>query len=230
MRDLNPADEIVKAAIIETVAKELKSAVKVDLITQELTKMQQDDLISLELLNWAVTETKKEHQQILDTSNVDYDTLLKMSPPVKLGDDDLYHASICSTVVNTSHDTEACKKLLQSLSYKSLKELSVSQSNDRGTLPRCMIACAESTDGSNATTCYVAFENVSEFRDWEPLSDTQKSSFGKGTNKRFRSTVHIIVYLFDISFSVLESQIEKFPTLYLETVIKKKNRLVLTGK
>ena len=38
------------------------------------------------------------------------------------------------------------------------------------------------------------------------------------------------VYYLCIRFTVLESQIEKFPTLYLEAVIKKKNRLVLTGK
>ena len=113
----------------------------------------------------------------------DYRPPTPLGPPVELGNDDLYHASICSTVINTSHDTEACKKLLQSLSYKSLKELSVSQSNDRGMFPRCMIACAECTDGANATTCYVAFENVSEFRDWELLRDEQKSSFGKGNRK-----------------------------------------------
>ena len=207
MKDLHPTDEIIKAAIIEAVAKELKTAVRVDLITQELTKMFEGDLISSELLNWAITETKKEHQQILDTSNVDYDTLLKQSPPVKLGDDDLYHASICSTVVNTSNDTEACKRLLQSLSYKSLQELSVSQSDYRSAFPRCMIANALSTDGSNATTCYVAFENISEFRVWGQLTDAQKSTFGK-SNYFFAKVFNFILFVF--LFQYLKVKLRNF--------------------
>lgn len=178
-KDINAADEVIKHAIIDAIAKDLKGYITVECITDELTKMQQEKLISSELFEWAITEAEKEHKQkMLEVRNVDCDTFLKKSLPVKLGNDDLYHASLCSTVVNKSSDTEQCKKLLQSLSYKSLKELSVSQSDNNITFPRCMIAV--SSDSSNVTTCYVAFQNIPEFKMWEVLGDVQKSTFGKG--------------------------------------------------
>ena len=179
LKDIDPADDVIKAAVIKAVAKELKKAANVKLITDELSKLHQDELISSELLKWAITETQKEHRQMLEATNIDHDTLLKQCPPVEMDNDDLYHASLCSTVVNKSNDTEQCKKLLQSLSYRSLKELSVSQCDHNTAFPRCMIA-VNSDQRSNATTCYVAFKNISEFKDWEILSDAQKSTFGKG--------------------------------------------------
>ena len=179
LKDIDPADDVIKAAVIKAVAKELKKAANVKLITDDLTKLYQEELISSELLKWAITETQKEHKQMLKAINIDHDTLLKQCPPVKMDNDDLYHASLCSTVVNKSNDTEQCKKLLQSLSYRSLKELSVSQPDYNIDFPRCMIA-VNSDQRSDATTCYVAFKNISEFKDWEVLSNIQKSTFGKG--------------------------------------------------
>ena len=187
LKDLNPTDEIIKPSIVEAISNELKNSNNVKLITSELSKMQQEELISPELLTWASIETQREHRHMLETNNVDYDQLLKMCTPVQLDNDDLYHASLCSTVVNTSTDTEQCKRLLQSLSYRSLKELSVSRPNGLTTFPRCMIAI--STDSSGATTCYVAFENIINFQAWKLSSDDQKSCFGKGIATYIHSSV-----------------------------------------
>lgn len=175
---MNPTDDLIKPLIIEAIAKELKCSAKIEYITDELTKMHQEELISSELLTWAISETEKEHKQMLETSNVDFDTLLKQSPPVKLHDDDLYHASLCSNIVNKSSNTEQCVELLQGLSYESLF---VSLSEDNLAFPTCMIAV--SSDSSNRTaTCYVAFRNIPSFKDQELFSDGQKSTFGKGTH------------------------------------------------
>ena len=181
LKEMNPPDAVIKTAISEAIAKELKSLpANIEHIKDELSRMHQDELFSSGLFEWAITETKKEHENMLATtsSNVDYDTLLMQCTPVELGNDDLYHASLCSVVVNTSNDTEQCKKLLQSLSYRSLKQLSISQSEDRAAFSRCMIAV--SSDGSEGTMCYVAFENMLDFKLWEQLGDAHKSTFGKG--------------------------------------------------
>ena len=179
LKDMNPTEDIIKPAIIEAISQELKNSTDIGLITNELSCMQQEELISPELLTWATAETQREHRHMLETRADDYGQLVLLCPPVELNDDDLYHASLCSTVVNTSSDTEQCKKLLQSLSYKSLKELSLSQPTEVATFPKCMIAISES-DGGRATT-YVAFENVVDYTAWKPYDDDQKASFGKGT-------------------------------------------------
>lgn len=172
---MNPEDELIKPLIIEAIAKELKSSARIEYITDELTRMHQEELVSSELLAWAISETEKEHKQMLETSNVDFDTLLKQSPPAKLRDDDLYYASLCSNVVNKSSNAEQCVELLQGLSYESL---SVSLSEDNLAFPTCMIAV--SSDSSNTATCYVAFQNISGFKDRELLSNGQMPTFGKG--------------------------------------------------
>ena len=178
LKDINPSGGIIKTAISEAIAKEFKSLpANIEHIKDELSRMHQEELFSSDLFEWAITETKREHKHMLAT-NIDYDTLLMQCTPVELGNDDLYHASLCSIVVNKSNDTEQGKKLLQSLSYRSLKELSISQSEDRVAFPRCMIAV--SSDSSEGTTCYVAFENMLDFKLWEQLGDAHKSTFGKG--------------------------------------------------
>lgn len=176
---MNPTEEIIKPAIVEAISKEVKNSTDIGLITKELSSMQQEELISPEILTWATAETQRENRHMLETNAGDYDQLVTMCPPVELNNDDLYHASLCSTVVNTSSDTEQCKRLLQSLSYKSLKELSLSQPTDVATFPKCMIAI--SSDGANTSTCYVAFENVIDYKVWKMFDDGQKASFGKGT-------------------------------------------------
>lgn len=180
IKDLNPCDEVIKSAINDAIEKKLKVAANKDLIENELQEMNKEELISSDLLQWAITETMEKYRQIHETTDVDHDTLIKQCSPIKLDNDDLYHASLCSTVVNTAHDTDQCKKLLQSLSYRSLKEVSVSQSDNDTAFPKCMIATT--SNGSNAATCYVAFKNISNFKIWELLSDVQKSTFGKGNN------------------------------------------------
>ncbi len=175
---MNPTDDIIKPAIIDAISKELKNLTDIGLITNELSSMQQEELISPELLAWATTETQREHRHMLEANTASCDQLVMTCSPVELNHDDLYHASLCSTVVNTSNDTEQCKKLLRSLSYKSLKELSLSQPSDIAAFPRCMIAI--SSDRAGATTCYVAFENIIDYEVWKQFSDDQKSSFGKG--------------------------------------------------
>ena len=227
LKDMNPTEDIIKPAIIEAISQELKNSTDIGLITNELSCMQQEELISPELLTWATAETQREHRHMLEISVDDYDQLVMMCPPVELNHDDLYHASLCSTVVNTSSDTEQCKKLLQSLSYKSLKELSLSQPTDVATLPKCMIAISES-DGGGATT-YVAFENVVDYTAWKLYDDDQKASFGKGTIAHLLTVLQFEFYFPQIH-AVLECQIEKFPTLYFETIIKREERLVLTGR
>ena len=189
MKEIDPPEQIIKSVIIEAISKELNDSTDIGLITAELSKLQEEELISTEILNWASTETCREHRQVLESngtpvynqipgiSAISYDQVVKMCPPVKLNHDDLYHASLCSTVVNTSNDTEQCKRLLQSLSYKSLIELSLSQPNtDEAAFPRCMIAISSDVR-SGSTTCYVAFENIVDYKVWKPFD---KSSFGKG--------------------------------------------------
>jgi hypothetical protein len=181
LKDMNLTEEMTKAAIIEAISQELKISTDIGLITNELSCMQKEELISPELLTWATAETQREHRHMLETSADDYDQLVMMCPPVELNHDDLYHASLCSTIVNKASDTEQCKRLLQSLSYKSLKELSLSQPTDVATFPKCMIAISSDGGGATTSTCYVAFENVIDNKAWKLFDDDQKASFGKGT-------------------------------------------------
>lgn len=179
LKDMNPTDELLKPAIIEAVSKELKNSTDdIGIIEEKLSNMQQEELMSAELLTWAVGMAKNGYRQMLE-ANADIRSEPRIEHrPVALDHDDLYHASLCSTVVNTPNGTEQCKRLLQSLSYKSVKELSLSQPND-ATFPKCMIAI--SSDGDGATTCYVAFENVIDYNVRKVFDDDKKVSFGKGT-------------------------------------------------
>ena len=179
-KDMNPTDEILKSAINAAISKELKRSTDVGLITNELAKLQQEELISPELLAWATTETQREHGHMLEANTPTGDPMVMMCSPVELNHDDLYHASLCSTVVNTSNATEQCKRLIQSLSYKSVKELSLSQPNNVATFPKCMIAISSDNEGATCTTCYVAFENIIDYKVWKLFDDGQKASFGKG--------------------------------------------------
>ena len=182
LKDMNPTEDIIKPAIIEAISQELKNSTDIGLITNELSCMQQEELISPELLTWATAETQREHRHMLAINVDDYDQLVMMCPPVELSLDDLYNASLCSTMVNKSSDTEHCKRLLQSLSYNPLKELSLSQPTDVATFPKCMIAISEPNGGGATTsTYYVAFENIVDYKAWKLFDDDQKASFGKGT-------------------------------------------------
>ena len=184
MKDINPPDEVIKPGIIEAISQELKNSTDVGLITNELSRMQQEELISPELLTWATAETQREHRHMLETNADDNGQLVLLCPPVELNHDDLYHACLCSTIVNAPNGTGQCKRLLQSLSYKSVKELSLSQQQptDVAAFPRCMIAISESDRGGDSkSTCYIAFENIIDYKVWKRFDDDQKASFGKGT-------------------------------------------------
>ena len=168
------SDTAIRTMIRTTIDKQ-KDMTCIKLMEEELSQMQQEELISTDLYEYAIDEVRKKKEATI----VDFDKLVDHSPPPELRKDDLYHASLCCTVVNKSNDTEQCKRLLHALSYKSLKQLSISQGDDTGEFPRCMIAV--SSDNSQATTCYVAFENMLNFKQWEQLSDDHNpSSFGEG--------------------------------------------------
>ena len=170
------SDSAIRIMISQTIDKEMnKTAACTKLMEDDLSQMHQDELISGELYEYAIAKIREKRE----ASNADFDKLVEHCPPAQLRDDDLYHASLCCTVVNKSNDTDQCQKLLRALSYKSLEQLSISQSDDTGEFPKCMIAV--SSDSSKVTTCYVAFESMLDFKQWERLNDVHKSSsFGKG--------------------------------------------------
>ncbi len=168
---MDSTDAVIKTAITEAIAKEVKIlSNQVELMKEELSIMHHDGLMSPEIFQWATAEM----------SNVSVDVLMPDTPlpdRVTLDNDDLYHASLCCTVVDRTIDIEHCRELLQSLSYSgSLTEMSVSQSGDQAGFPRCMIAL--SSDKLKGTTCYIAFENL---KLQKLVNDVQKSTFGKGT-------------------------------------------------
>ena len=169
------SDTAIRTIISTTIDKQMKKDVTcAKIMEEELSQMQQEELISADMYDYAISEVRKKREANI----VDFDKPVDHSPP-ELRNDDLYHASLCCTVVNTSNDTEQCKKLLHALSYKSLEQLTISQCDDTGEFPRCMIAV--SSDNAKVTTCYVAFENMFDFKLWEQLSDDHNpSSFGKG--------------------------------------------------
>ena len=178
LRGMNSADKIIKAAITEAIAKELNLG-NTELVEEQLSKIHQKGLISSEIFEWAIAETRKEQKQILTANNVRdrNDTPMQQGTPVELYNDDLYHASLCSTVINKSSiiDAQECKRLLQSSSHRSLIKFAVTQPEDQAVFPKCMIAVY--SDDSQGTTCYLAF---ADFKFHKPLIDLHNSTFGKG--------------------------------------------------
>ena len=169
LKDMDSTDAVIKTAIAEAIAKEMSS--KVALMKEALTTMHHEGLMSPEIFDWASAEMSNVS---IDTFTPDY--TVPPPDPIMLNKVDLYHASICCTVVNQATDTEQCRQLLQSLSYSgSLTDMSVSQSGEEAGFPRCMIAL--STDKTMGTTCYIAFENL---KLQKLVNDVHRSSFGKG--------------------------------------------------
>ena len=169
LKDMDSTDAVIKTAITEAIAKEMSS--KVALMKEALTTMHHEGLMSPEIFDWASAEMSNVS---IDTFTPDY--TVPPPDPIMLNKVDLYHASICCTVVNRATDTEQCRQLLQSLSYSgSLTDMSVSQSGEEAGFPRCMIAL--SSDKTMGTTCYIAFENL---KLQKLVNDVHKSTFGKG--------------------------------------------------
>ena len=169
----NPKDEVIKTTIIEAILKELKT-VSVESIKSELSKM---TVISPEIRDWAISQADIEYKQMLTANVIDDETVLKHCTPVELDKDDLYHASICSTVINQSCDREQCKTLFQRLSRRSLKKIAVTQPCGRLPFPSCMVVVCSNSSESTETTCYIAFKDF-HFR--ELANYVQKSTLGKG--------------------------------------------------
>ena len=172
LKDMDSTDAVIKTTITEAIAKEMKNlSNQVELMKKELSTMHHEGLMSPEIFDWASAEMSNVSVDVFTPDNS-----VPLPNQVPLEKVDLYHASLCCTVVNRAADTEQCRQLLQSLSYSgSLIEMSVSQSGDEAGFPRCMIAL--STDESKGTTCYIAFENI---KLQKLVSDIQKSTFGKG--------------------------------------------------
>ena len=192
LKDMDSTDAVIKTTITEAIAKEMKNlSNQVELMKKELSAMHHEGLVSPEIFEWASAEMSNVSVDVFTPDNS-----VLLPNPVLLENIDLYHASLCCTVVNRATDTEQCRQLLQSLSYSgSLTEMSVSQSGDEAGFPRCMIAL--STNKSKGTTCYIAFENL---KLQKLVNDVQKSTFGKGMCTSINHYYHysgiIIAFLF----------------------------------
>ena len=185
---MNSTDNMTKAAVAKAIKEELKS-INAEQIKEALSKIYQQGLISTAIFKWAITEGCKENKQVT-ASTVDNDTPTMHGTPVELSNDDLYHASLCSTVINKSHvvNTQECKKLLQSSSCRPLIKLSVNQLDDQVAFPKCMIAVY--SNDSQGTTCYIAFA------DFKFQIDTHNSTFGNGMPENmYIATSHCLVVL-----------------------------------
>ena len=137
-------------------------------MNKELFKIHQEEIISREIYEWAIAEIQqKEKEKEQDT----------VTDSATLDDDDLYHASLCTKVVNESiNDVMQCSQLLQSSSRRSLEAISMTQLEDQGAFPKCMIALF--SDDSGNKTCFVAFE---DFKFQKILCDEHSgSTFGTG--------------------------------------------------
>ena len=172
LKDMDSADAVIKTTITEAIAKEMKNlSNQVEQMKEALSTMHHEGLMSPAIFDWASAEMSN-----VSVNSFLPDDIVPLPSQATLDKVDLYHASICCTVVNRATDTEQCRQLLQSLSYSgSLTEMSVSQSGDEAGFPRCMIAL--STDKLNGTTCYIAFENL---KLQKLVTDVHKSTFGKG--------------------------------------------------
>ena len=218
---MNSADNMIKAAITDAINKELKFD-NAEQIREELSNIYQKALISKDIFKWAITEACKEKKQVAAPSTLDDDIPTIRGTPVELSNDDLYHASLCSTVINKPHiiDTQECKRLLQSSSCRPLIKLSVNQPDDQVEFPKCMIAAY--SNNSQGTTCYLAFA------DFKFQTSTHNPTFGNGMTESMY--IHTYLYLsIYFYYTECERQIKKFPVVYLEKAIKETNRLVLTG-
>jgi hypothetical protein len=169
---MDSTDAVIKTTITEAIAKEMKNlSNQVELMKEALSTMHHEGLMSPAVFHWASAEMSSVSVDSFTPSET-----IPLPSQVTLDKFDLYHASICCTVVNRATDTEQCRRLLQSLSYSgSLTEMSVSQSGDEAGFPRCMIAL--SSDNSSGITCYIAFENL---KLQKLVNDIHKSTFGKG--------------------------------------------------
>ena len=175
---MNAKDEVIKTTIMEAIVKELKRYDGSESIKHLLSEMTRDEVISPEIFDWAIAEMSKEYERVLAAANVDEETVLVHCSPVELDQVDLYHASMCTAILNKSTDPEQCKSLFQSLSHQPLKHISITQPSDQVFFPKCVIALfCSNVETSQDTTCYIAFDDF-QFR--ELTCNAQKATFGEG--------------------------------------------------
>lgn len=174
MKNKKPTDEVIKTAVVEAIVRELKHSHNAESISVELSGMKREGVMSQAICDWAIAET-----HMLATNKVDDSTELIQYTPTELNDDDLYHACLCSAIANSSNNMAECKSLFQSLSHKSLKKLSVTQSGCPLEFPSCLIAVSSSTsENKTSTTCYIAFKDLKIQGDVHVHAEVPR--FGKG--------------------------------------------------
>ena len=223
MKELAPPDEeLYKGPITEAITAALKASLDTKIIKEQLSKMQEERLISSPILKWALAEIEAELKAI--SSQRDRAQSLPQCIPLKIDDDYLHDASLCSVVVN-KYDTESCIKLFQSLSRVSLRKVSISHFQERIAFPKCMIA--------NVNDVFIiAFESHLDFKIWRSLNeDIPDCTFGKG-QLLLLITYLLLVHCYNSQchYAGLECLIKKFPTLYFETLIKEDKKVIITGK
>ena len=135
------------------------------------------------LYEWLLGSLKKKLSECKDTNQIPPEESIKSTiaqcTPIELGDDDLYHASLCSMVVCESTDVKECSQLLQSSSRRSLQAVSMTELlEDPVIFPKCMIALF--SDDSGKKTCFVAFKDFA-FQEMLNCSIAHsKATFGAG--------------------------------------------------
>ena len=170
--ELPEPDEVIKTTIVEAIIRELKRSHNIEHIKVELFRMKNEGLMSQIICDWAVAEA-----HMLAANEVDDNAEMRQYTPIKLSDDDLYHACLCSAIANSTNNIAECKSLFQSLSHKSLNKIAVTQSECPLEFPSCLIAVSSSTsENKTSTTCYIAFQDLKLQGDVY----TKASTFGKG--------------------------------------------------
>ena len=191
LKDMDSTDAVIQITITEAIAKEMKNlSNQVGRMKEALSTMHHQGLMSPSILDWALAKLSD-----ISVNSFISDDIVPLPSQATLNKVDLYHASICCTVVNKAMDTEQCRQLLQILSYSgSLTEMSVLHFGDEAGFPRCMIAL--STDKSGGTTCYIAFENL-KLR--KLVTGVHKSTFGKGMISSKIKIIMELLFLFCFS-------------------------------
>ena len=168
------SEESIKSIIANIIMKENVCA-DTKQVNDELLRMYQEEIISHEIYEWAISKIQhkeNEEKEKDDGSVSSCDTLLTR---YELDNDDLYHASLCSMVVNESTDTKQCSQLLQSSSRWSLQSVAMTQLKDQAFFPKCMIALFLDDSGNKA--CFVVFD---DFKFQEIVDAYSGSTFGTG--------------------------------------------------
>lgn len=157
MKNMKPRDEVIKTTIVEAIIKELKYPHNIESIKFELFRMKNEGVMSQTICEWAIAKA-----HMLAAEKVDDNAEVRQYTPIKLSNDDLYHACLCSAIANsTCNNMAECKSLFQSLSHKLLNKIAFTQSECPLEFPSCLVAVSSSTsENKTSTTCYIAFQDL----------------------------------------------------------------------